>query len=355
MNPKIEITDLTICRAGFAAWVFVYHIDLHANFSSYLGPFSGLIRHGYLGVDGFFMLSGMILGRVHPELAESPETALRFWGKRLARIYPVHLAVIIILAVLVLTGLSLGVTPHDPGRFTVAALAENLLLIQGWGFANNLAWNYPSWSVSAEWAGYLAFPVLWFFLGSWRPIIPGQILVLCLPAIGLLDYQSGQGLNLTGAWSLVRFFLEFIAGMTTVRLVPLNADIMPNKVFAIIGIFGAVIGALLRSDTMVVLMLWLVMTGSMMEFDAERPAIFGRPGFLHFLGLLSYAFYMSFGTIELSLAAFFRHENWDPSQQKLLYALAMTALTFAMAIILHVFVETPCRRLVDHWLAPRSV
>ena len=57
MIMKQEITDLTIARAIFAAWVFIYHVDLYLNFSAWLGPFAGLIRHGYMGVDGFFILS----------------------------------------------------------------------------------------------------------------------------------------------------------------------------------------------------------------------------------------------------------------------------------------------------------
>jgi peptidoglycan/LPS O-acetylase OafA/YrhL len=354
MNPKQEITDLTICRALFAAWVFIYHVDLHANFSAYLGPAAGLIRHGYLGVDGFFTLSGMILGRVHPELAYAPEGALRFWGKRLARIYPVHLAVIIILAVLFLTGLGLGLTPRDPQRFTAASLVENLLLVQGWGFAIHLAWNYPSWSVSTEWAGYLSFPFLWYFLGRWRPIIPGQILIIVMAVLGTIAFETGVGLNLTYAGALLRFFPEFIIGMTTVRLVPINADYMPCKWLTIIGFALAAAGALVGLDFMSALGLWLVLAALMMQADAERPPIFGNARIPRFLGRLSYAFYMSFGTIELILAQLFRQEGWDPAAEKLLYTAAMTVLTFALAVILHVLVETPCRRLGDRLLAVRE-
>jgi peptidoglycan/LPS O-acetylase OafA/YrhL len=352
MDPKREITDLTVCRAFFAAWVFIYHIDLHAHFSAYLGPAAGLIRHGYLGVDGFFLLSGMILARVHPELAYHPEGAFRFWGRRLARIYPVHLAVILILVVLLVTGLGLGYAPRDPQRFTAVSLIENLLLIQGWGFSNPLAWNYPAWSVSTEWAGYIAFPALWYFFGRWRPIIPGQTLVIGMTVIGTLAFEMG-GLNLTGAVGLVlRFFPEFLIGMTTIRLVPINADYMPSKVLAWVGIAAALFGALIGVDSLAALGLWLLLTALIMQDDAERPPIFGKPRALRFLGRLSYAYYMSFGTIELILAQFFRHQGWDPTSQKLLYAAGMTVLTFALALILHVFVETPCRRLADRWLTP---
>lgn len=245
MQLRGEITDLTVCRALFAAWVFAYHVDFHAQFSGYLGPFAGLIRHGYLGVDGFFMLSGLILARVHPELAENSSGALRFLGRRLVRIYPVHLAVIVILAVLVTTGLALGYAPREPERFTFAGLVANLTLVQGWGVGPQLAWNYPSWSVSTEWAGYLLFPALWLGLGSCRAIVRGQILVISFPVLGLIAYLlGGDSLNLTYVTALLLFLPEFIIGMTTMRLVPINADMMPNKKLAWVAL--AVLGLAAR-------------------------------------------------------------------------------------------------------------
>ncbi len=353
MNSRAEITDLTICRALFAGGVFAYHVDLHAHFSGYLGPFAGLVRHGYLGVDGFFILSGLILAQVYPQLAHHPFGAWRFWGRRLARIYPVHLAVIVILAVLVATGLALGFAPRDAGRFTLGGLVANLALLQGWGVGPQLAWNYPSWSVSTEWAGYLAFPVLWMFLGTWRPIIPGQILVVCFPVLGLIAYQlANNSLNITYEAGLLRFFPEFIIGMTTARLVPLNADVLPNRVLAWVGLgIVVVMAGLLDFDIMPLLGLWLLLAALVMNFDADRPPVFGKSPVLLFLGRLSYSFYMSFGTIELILAQLFRHEGWDPAGEKLAYAAAMIVLTLALAVILHVLVEVPARRLGDKWLA----
>jgi peptidoglycan/LPS O-acetylase OafA/YrhL len=72
---------------------------------------------------------------------------------------------------------------------------------------------------------------------------------------------------------------------------------------------------------------------------------------LRFLGRLSYAFYMSFGTIELFLAQLYRHEGWNPAHGKLAYTLAMTALTLLLALSLHSLIETPARRAVELRLA----
>jgi peptidoglycan/LPS O-acetylase OafA/YrhL len=346
-----EITDLTICRAAFAAWVFVYHVDLCTGFSGYLTPFAGLVRHGYLGVDGFFLLSGMILARVHPELVERPDLAKMFWGRRLARIYPVHLATIVVLAVLVLTGLALGFAERAPERFTIGSLVANLLLVHGWGFSNFLAWNYPSWSVSTEWAGYLMFPAIWYFVGRWDLIITTPIMVIALTSIGAVAYFSGVGLNLTYGGALFRFVPEFVAGIAACRIVPAYADEMPARMLAFVGIGGAAMGAWLGSDTVVVVMLLLVIVAVAMRADGWRPPVFGTARLPLFFGQLSYAFYMSFATAELLVTQAFRHAHVDPAGEKLLFAAAMTVLSLAYAIILHVFIEVPARRAADRFLA----
>jgi peptidoglycan/LPS O-acetylase OafA/YrhL len=351
MNKSAEITDLTICRAVFALWVFVYHVDLYAGFSAYLGPFAGLVRSGFLGVDGFFFLSGLILARVHPELAFQPETAPNFWGRRLARIYPVHLVTILVLAVLVLTGLAMGLSPHSPARFTLLSLVENLLLIHGWGVANFLAWNYPSWSVSTEWAGYLAFPVLWYFVGKWDPVINGSLVGVCLTVLGAVSYFAPDGLNLTYGGALFRFFPEFFAGMMAARLVPLYADELPTRILAYAGAALAVLGALLRSDVTVAYALLALLYALTMNADAGRPPIFGGHAALLFMGRISYAFYMSFGTAELLVTEAFGRLGLAPAQEKILFFVAMTGLTLAYAVILHGLVEVPARRAAERFLA----
>lgn len=345
-----EIIDLTICRAAFAAWVFTYHVDLHANFSAALGPCAGLIRHGYLGVDGFFLLSGLILARVHPELAQSPAGAPQFWLRRLARLYPVHLAVILLLATVTLIGLSLGITPRDPGRFTLASLIQNLLLIQGWGVANQLAWNYPSWSISTEWAGYLLFPALWFAIAR-LPTRPAAALAAsCLPALALVDLRF-HGLNLTFAWSLLRFFPEFILGIATAKLLPTFAAHLPARPSAALGLAALLLALRFGIDVIAVAGIWAMLAAFAARAQSGRPGLLPALPQLRFLGRLSYAFYMSFGTIELFLAQLYRHQGWDPANGKLIYAFAMTTLTLLLALSLHSLIETPARCAVELRLA----
>ncbi len=365
MNAKPEITDLTACRAFFAAWVFIYHVDLYLNFSAYLGPFAGLIRHGYLGVDGFFILSGLILAQVHPELSARVHMknfnvvakplaftdSLKFWGKRLARIYPVHLVTLLLLALIMLAGVAHGITPRDPQRFTLASFVQNLLLVHGWGFAQQGDWNYPSWSVSTEWAGYLLFPVLWYVVSYFDWYVALQFVIAGFTILGLIIVRNHNNLNLTFADGLIRFFPEFIIGMSTTRFVPTWADNLPLRAFAIIGAVFVFIGASVGFDILTVLGLWFVLIAFAMQADAKYPAMLGKRPILRRFGLLSYSFYMSFAIAELLLSQWFRYEAWTPASHGLIFAAGMLAITLLLAIFLHVTVETPCRRAADRWLS----
>ena len=364
MSQKPDITDLTICRAAFAAWVFIYHVNLHLHFSRALGPFSALIAHGYMGVDGFFILSGLILLHTHREFdavqknvfeAEfhwaNKGVVLRFYAKRLARIYPVHLATILILLALVGGGAALGMAPHSPQRFGFTTLIENLFLVQGWGADHFGAWNYPAWSVSTEWAGYLLFPVFALILTYFIRDVSVQVAIAIFPILGIIYFFSGHNLNLAFGVGLIRFFPEFIAGMAACRMASAAADIeFARHVFLGIGGLLLLCGAVLGVDLVTVIGLWALIFTFYMQADAERPPVLGHRPVLHFLGLLSYCFYMSFAIAEMLTVRGFQYFGWQPVNEKLLFAATMTALTFALAVLLRGFVEQPCRRAANRWL-----
>lgn len=345
-----ELVDLTALRALFALWVFAYHVNLHAQFAPDFGPLAGLITHGYLGVDGFFILSGLILARVDQQ-ARQPAEILRFWGKRLARLYPVHLAVILLLAAMFYGGLALGIAPRQASRFSLNELAQHLLLVQGWGFSHHWAWNYQSWSISTEWAGYLLFPAL---IAAFT-FMPGLLAVFFLPfcffCLGLVS-MAFHGLNLTFGDSLLRFFPEFIAGIATAKLVPDLADDYPNRRIALAGLLVLLGFSLTGSDAMMVLGVWLALWGLAMQGDAEKPATIGRFRPLRWLGVISYSIYMSFSPVELLVAQAFRRFSLRPEADSLLYCGVMIALTIGLGAILHYSIELPARRGLNRWLDP---
>lgn len=349
MPASREITDLTVCRALFAAWVFCYHVDLYLGLAHRMGPFAGWLGRGYLGVDGFFLLSGLILAHTHREFSPGAPgrfapKAVRFLGRRLARIYPVHAATLCLLVALLLLARMHGVFPREASRFGLAPLLENIALIQGWGFADAGGWNYPSWSISTEWAGYLLFPLLWWTLCRCEAVVAGSMVLVNFFVLGLLASSHHNSLNFGFSQGLLRFFPEFLIGMGTARLLPHLAGRVPARGLALGGLALIAAGAGLQHDLIAALGLWLLLTAFAVQNEAGWRPLLGRPAALLALGRLSYAFYMSFAVAELLLVNLFRQRGWAPARHPGLFGVGMVTLTLALAVALHLTVERRAKR-----------
>jgi peptidoglycan/LPS O-acetylase OafA/YrhL len=153
-----HIKPLTSLRFIAAFWVLSYHFKDHLGLD--LGRF-GLIADGYLGVDLFFTLSGFILAHVYlTELEDGRFGYGGFLKNRLARVYPMHVAALGAMLALFAGAAVLGVGESNPDAFRLSDLPAHLFMIHAWGATPSVGWNFPSWSISAEWAAYLLFPVI---------------------------------------------------------------------------------------------------------------------------------------------------------------------------------------------------
>jgi peptidoglycan/LPS O-acetylase OafA/YrhL len=154
MRDGADIKILTSLRFFAAAWVVLFHYWTRLD----VGFTPALIAKGYLGVELFFTLSGFILCHVY--LSSVGDGRFRYgaflWA-RLARVYPLHLATLAAVGLLAGAAVLAGVR-IDPNILSWPSLPANLLMIHAWGFAPVAGWNHPSWSISAEWFAYLAFP-----------------------------------------------------------------------------------------------------------------------------------------------------------------------------------------------------
>lgn len=105
---------------------------------------------------------------------------------RFARLYPLHfclLTVVVVLHFFVFTDIA-----GSGGSFELADLPYHDLMLLGVGLVP-LGWNYPAWSIGAEWWTYLsALPILRVLDHglSWRTYVA---IVLCLA--GLLSFTLG--------------------------------------------------------------------------------------------------------------------------------------------------------------------
>ena len=183
-----DLKPLTSLRFIAAFWVLLYHFKDHLGLD--LGRL-GLVADGYLGVDLFFILSGFILAHVYLASLEGGRFGYGgFLKNRIARVYPMHLAALGAMVVLFVGASALGAGVGSPEAFKWSDLPAHLFMVHAWGTTDAVGWNFPSWSISAEWAAYLLFPlVAALVLKAQRRagLFAAAALALCVAAFAALD------------------------------------------------------------------------------------------------------------------------------------------------------------------------
>jgi peptidoglycan/LPS O-acetylase OafA/YrhL len=342
-----QVIDLTCCRALFALGVFTYHVNLQSHYAPLLGRAGNLVHEGYLGVDGFFILSGIVLAYAHRTFSTTVTETRLFLLKRLARIYPVHLATIGLFMALFVLGMLFGLTPREPDRFGLDELVRHLTLVHAWGFSDRWAWNYPSWSISAEWGGYLVFPLLWPRLRDAHHALLAMLLVLAAVAEYAAQWAGLHWrMSLTFDGGLLRFYPEFIAGMATVPLMPHLARWLPSPVLLLAGIACIATGALVfdGAEVLVIYGLWMLLAGLLLRAYQGGGSLLGWIPGAKLFGELSYSFYMSFAFTETVQATLWRSRHVLADDQKLLYGVTTFLLTLALSLLLWNGIEKPALR-----------
>lgn len=161
-QPRVrQIPALTGIRIIAAMWVVVEHFraPMFGLFPQTKSA-SSLIEGGYLGVEVFFVLSGFIISHNYADRFRSfsPSNYRRFLQNRFARLYPVHLVTLAIVVLLVMAANILNVRLNSDGMYDPLSFVMNILMLQAVPPAS--AWNGPAWSISAEAAAYVLFPLL---------------------------------------------------------------------------------------------------------------------------------------------------------------------------------------------------
>jgi peptidoglycan/LPS O-acetylase OafA/YrhL len=183
-----EIKNLTGVRAFAALSVMLLHVR-YDHLADPYEPLAFVFKNQGLGVDTFFILSGFILAYVyHRDFATNLTTGATraFLWARLARIYPVHLFTLLVVA-FVLPRLGLNEWRENDNYFSLFA---NLLMIHGWGIVSGQSFNPAAWTISAEWFSYLCFPLIAFITRAWRPWVFILLAALCLMLVPLIIAQG---------------------------------------------------------------------------------------------------------------------------------------------------------------------
>ncbi|NHO54972.1 acyltransferase family protein [Acetobacter estunensis] len=220
MQSGQEIRALTGLRGLAACLVVLYH-QVEAGSLPTLPLIGPVVARGYLSVDVFFVLSGFVMGLSSTHLfTKRPlqEAYAVFLLRRMARIYPLYFFVLILATI---QEVRHNLQHHQDIGWLQTKLPMNLFPLHGLGIGERIVGT--SWSIGAEFAAYLVFPLLLWLTLEKRRVILSVILAACalivaaycptsFPKSGPLDvYWVGS------LWPAIRCLAEFTLGLITCR------------------------------------------------------------------------------------------------------------------------------------------
>lgn len=324
-----ELRPLTGARGVAAVAVVLYHLRL--SVAGLPAPVVAVLGKGYLAVDFFFLLSGFVIWRAWH--ARVTGATWRFWRKRVARVWPLHLAM---LAFAVGLAALLGAHGRPDPAFPWAELPLHLFLVQDWGPTRALRWNDPAWSISAEAAAYLLFPLLVRAV-DWRRWSRAALVAAAagvLLALHLAMRAPTLGTDIA-RFGVLRCLAEFTAGTIVAALHARGGRARTPLLLGLALLTAAAAGA---PETLVVPAAFAALLLAL----ARRPEslLASRP--LHWLGGISYAIYLLhfllWKAVKLALPA-----PLAPPSVAAAYLIA----TLALAHLLYRYLERPAQRWLD--------
>ncbi|SEG56558.1 Peptidoglycan/LPS O-acetylase OafA/YrhL, contains acyltransferase and SGNH-hydrolase domains [Bryocella elongata] len=213
--PRLKVESSEFLRLDVIRFVAALCVVFHHWKSSLLLPGrvglpggSALPRLQFLelSVDIFFVISGVIIARVYAERVTDGRSYRQYLIRRIARIYPVHLLTLVLMAVLALKASALGLSIL--GDDTLASFFRNLFLVNAW-WRFGLSFNIVAWSISVEWLCYLLFPAMLCL--QQRKQRWTWIAACCMPIVlSLSPVRVGEGVF---HFAIIRGLLGFYVGM----------------------------------------------------------------------------------------------------------------------------------------------
>ena len=202
-------------------------------------------QHGALAVMAFWVISGFVFMNIYA--GAKPDGGI-FFVRRFARLYPLHLLTLLVIALIQAAAVSIlgfSLIYHDNNAWNFLL---HLFMASEWGLEQGLSFNYPIWSVSAEIAIYFIF---WAIVRH-LPLNLVRLFLIWLAFEGLAIVAGSNMIVLCGAY--------FFGGALTYavyRLWPSERRGM-LLVFAAAALALSIVLAVIRSFLPVPLTAWLL-------------------------------------------------------------------------------------------------
>ena len=300
-------------------------------------PLYGMLRPLYenpsLAVQIFWLISGSVFGVSY---GGRKVDGIQFAVWRFARLYPLHLLTLLIVA---------GMQRYSWSRFGQWQVYGNndtyhfvlqLLFASNWGFELGDSFNGPIWSVSLEVPVYLAF---FLFLKVWSL----RNIVLAVGGWLALYRLSGNSIALCG----MVFFVGLLISQGAPRLYNRLGRYSIGLTFA--GWLAVVIGYWLGLGWSVVLYLGLPATMLLIFlFDLSFPPV---PRSLAWIGQITYATYLLHMPLLIGLKV--TDIEWPFQSAWMLLSFVVT--TIVLGLLAFRYIERPAQALIRGWYRALSL
>jgi peptidoglycan/LPS O-acetylase OafA/YrhL len=354
MNQNQERLDALTGLRGIAAWwVVFFHIGpafewaIPAGIATFWG-------WGFLAVDLFFILSGFVMWLTYADRFQDLgwRYSREFLARRLARIYPLHVAVMLFALWFVFLWWATG--RGVPGQYPLAELPLHFLLIQNWGFTDRLTWNDPAWSISTELAAYLLLAAVGPIIARWRPAL-GTLFLVMLGAIALfataLTWPGSLQFNTDiPHWGLSRCLIEFFSGILLCMIWQRRSATAGSSM-----LWGSIALALLAIPCWLGTIWWqtasvplfcaaLIMMLAITSNARRNPL---SSGIAVHLGDISYSVYLTHFLIWVYLKVLIIRTDYHAP---LFYLVLMPVLVYGASLMSYRYIELPGRRALHRYL-----
>jgi peptidoglycan/LPS O-acetylase OafA/YrhL len=361
------LSNLTPLRGIAAIWVNLFHYNI-MGILFVLPSQSQLLEKGYLMVDLFFIMSGFIICHVYQKsfLYDIKfKNFKKFIVARFARVYPLHFFTLLY-TIIFIAHLHRWNRVYDPN-----AIPTNFLLLHSFGIHNIYTWNVPSWSISAEWWAYMAFPLIMLFINRKKNLAMILLavfsasayiaIIFWLPRHDPFDPKIVVPHNLDSSFDFgfLRGLAGFICGMLVYKI---YASGLLNKIFQkdITAIFIMLITLIclhvgINDGFYIILFIPLVLAFAL---NNRRLHYVCNSRLLQYLGKISYSIYLSSLFADLS----YYHLTNGIKLPGVLYLDRLTASNFwvglgyylvflvliiGFASLTYYIIEKPCRKYIN--------
>lgn len=145
--------------------VAAFFVVLHHMATNRLLPSNPLLIHGSMLVDTFFVISGFVLAYQYADRIHAVSDIPMFLRRRVARIWPLHAAILMAMMLPRAAGVLLHGPENSPlfdptSHHSLGAWFASLTMLHAMGLYDHGVWNGPSWTLSVEFFTYMLFALV---------------------------------------------------------------------------------------------------------------------------------------------------------------------------------------------------